>query len=67
MPGMDGPYNARSRRHDLFETPNGGAVCRPARSPMLAAWGTTTMPTTSRSDGDVLRRFLDPTPFAMPK
>jgi N,N-dimethylformamidase len=67
--GMDGPFNARIRADmTFFETPNGGAVWSTGSIAYVGSLGHNNYDNNiSRLTENVLRRFLDPAPFEMPK
>jgi len=67
--GMDGPFNARIRADmTFFETPNGGAVWSTGSIAYVGSLVHNNYDNNiSALTENVLRRFLDPTPFAIPK
>ncbi len=66
--GMGGDQNAHVRADMVFfETPGGGAVFSTGSISYLLSLGTNGYDNNiSRLTGNVLRRFLDPTPFVLP-
>jgi N,N-dimethylformamidase len=67
--GIDAVFNPRIRADmTFFETPNGGAVWSTGSIAYVGSLGHNTYDNNiSRLTENVLRRFLDPTPFEMPK